>query len=87
MTEIRVDKILQESGTGPVNFETEFTLKGKALNDSAGALQMTKIVDSATNPIDSDSYYGLMWFDSSNDRLNIYTPIGWRTLKEITQQF
>jgi hypothetical protein len=80
MTEIRVDQILQESGTGPVNFETEFTLKGKALNDSAGALQMTKIVDSATNPTDSDSYYGLMWFDSSNDRLNIYTPVGWRTL-------
>ena len=79
MTEIRVNTIVDSSGSGPVDFQDGLTVGGKYLNDSAGAIQLARFYDSDVNPTDSASYYGLLWFDSSDNRLNIYTPIGWRT--------
>lgn len=85
MTEIRVDSIVDSSGSGPVDFEEgTFKIKGTSL----GSLNLHKFLDSDTAPADSSGdlsvdasrrYNGLMWYDSDNTRLNIMTPIGWRT--------
>ena len=80
-SEIRVNTITDSTGSVAVDFENGLTIGGKALDDSGGAIQLNKIVDSSDAPSDSASYYGLMWYDSANTRLNIYTPIGWRTIR------
>mgnify|MGYP001170433467 CR=1 FL=1 len=80
-SEIRVNTITDSTGSVAVDFENGLTIGGKALDDSGGAIQLNKIIDSADAPSDSASYYGLMWYDSANTRLNIYTPIGWRTIR------
>jgi len=87
MSTIRVDTIVDSSGSGPVDFETIGSLKlgadGLVLNDSAGAApHVHKMIDSSGAPYpsaDSGAYNGLMWYDSANERINVWVPVGWRT--------
>ena len=87
MSTIRVNTIVDASGSGPVDFETIDSLKlganGLVLNDSAGAApHVHKMIDSSGAPFpsaDSGAYNGLMWDDSANERINVWVPVGWRT--------
>ena len=71
-------------GSGPVDLETIGSLKlganGLVLNDSAATPH--KMIDSSSAPYpsaDSGAYNGLMWYDSANERINVWVPVGWRT--------
>mgnify|MGYP001189918130 CR=1 FL=1 len=52
-SEIRVNTITDSTGSVAVDFENGLTIGGKALDDSGGAIQLNKIIDSADAPSDS----------------------------------
>jgi len=79
MSTIIVDEILDSDG-GSINFVDGFTIQGNSLSN----INFMRVIDSAGPPYDSagqsGAYNGLLWYDDSSERMNILTPIGWKTL-------
>ena len=79
MSTLIVDEIL-DSGGGSINFVDGFTIKGNSLSN----INFMRVIDSSGPPYDSagqaGAYNGLLWYDDSSERMNILTPIGWKTL-------
>jgi len=78
MSTLIVDEILDSDG-GSINFVDGFTIQGSHISDV-----LSRVIDSSVNPYDSagqsGASNGLFWYDTENERMNILTPVGWRTL-------